>query len=105
MATKDDKIIENRVIHFIDEMKKTYTVKAVYIYGSHSKGNANEWSDIDVAVILPDFAENMFDMRLKLMKIAARIDDRIEPHPFKVEDFDASNPLVSEIKKYGILLS
>mgnify|MGYP002642278824 CR=1 FL=1 len=75
------------------------------IYGSYSKGNANEWSDIDVAVISPDFSEDMFDERLKLMKIAANIDDRIEPHPFRVEDFDKSNPLVSEIKKYGILLS
>jgi len=86
-------------------MRKGYRVHAAYIYGSHSKGNANVWSDIDVAVISPDFSENLFDERLRLMKIAANIDDRIEPHPFRVEDFDSSNPLANEIQKYGILIS
>ena len=57
-----------------------------------------------MAVISPDFSENLFDERLKLMKIAANIDDRIEPHPFRVKDFDSSNPLASEIQKHGILI-
>lgn len=104
MAARN-KMIKKCVIRFINELSKKYIVQTAYIYGSYSKGNANEWSDIDVAVISPDFSENMFDERLKLMKIAANIDDRIEPHPFRVEDFDRSNPLVSEIQKYGILLS
>ena len=43
--------------------------------------------------------------KLKLMKMAANIDDRIEPHPFRVEDFESSNPLPSEIQKHGILIS
>jgi predicted nucleotidyltransferase len=104
MAARN-KMIRKCVNRFINEMKNNYIVQAAYIYGSYSKGNANEWSDIDVAVVSPDFSENMFDERLKLMKIAANIDDRIEPHPFRVEDFDNSNPIVSEIQKYGILLS
>ena len=58
-----------------------------------------------MAVISPDFSDDLFEERLRLMRIAAFIDDRIEPHPFKAEDFESSNPLVSEIKKYGILLS
>ena len=97
--------IKNGVNRFIDELKKKYRVYAAYIYGSHSKGNATPWSDIDVAVISPDFSDDLFEERLKLMKIAAVIDDRIEPHPFKVKDFESSNPLVNEIQKYGILLS
>ena len=104
MAARTENIKDD-VKHFIDELRKKYRVHAAYIYGSHSKGNANAWSDIDVAVISPDFSDDLFDERLKLMRIAAFIDDRIEPHPFRVEDFESSNPLVSEIQKYGILLS
>lgn len=104
MATKT-KNIENEVNHFINELKKIYRVQAAYIYGSHSRGNASVWSDIDVAVISPDFSDDLFEERLKLMKMAANIDDRIEPHPFRVEDFDSSNPLASEIQKHGILVS
>jgi len=58
-----------------------------------------------VAVISPDFSDDLFEERLKLMKMAANIDDRIEPHPFRVEDVDSSNPLAREIQKYGILVS
>jgi len=104
MATKGQNI-ENNVNHFINELKKIYRVQAAYIYGSHSKGNANLWSDIDIAVISPDFSDDLFEERLRLMKMAAIIDDRIEPHPFRVEDFESSNPLASEIQKHGILIS
>ena len=96
---------KNEVNRFLNELRKKYRVYAAYIYGSHSKGNATVWSDIDVAVISPDFSDDLFEERLRLMRIAAFIDDRIEPHPFRVEDFESSNPLVSEIQKYGILFS
>jgi hypothetical protein len=36
------------------------------------------------------------------MQLAASIDDRIEPKPFKAELFDRNDPLVDEIKKTGI---
>jgi len=104
MAARTEKIDSN-VFQFLNVLKQKYNVYAAYIYGSYSKGNATAWSDIDVAVISSDFSENTFDERLKLMKIAANIDDRIEPHPFRVENFESSNPLVSEIKKYGIQIS
>ncbi|MFH1992494.1 MAG: nucleotidyltransferase domain-containing protein [Pseudomonadota bacterium] len=104
MATRTKNIEEN-VNRFINELRKKYRVQAAYIYGSHSRDNATVWSDIDVAVISPDFSEDLFAERLKLMKIAAMIDDCIEPHPFRVEDFESSSPLTSEIKKYGILIS
>lgn len=104
MAEGTENIIDD-VKRFIDELRKKYRVHAAYIYGSYSKESANVWSDIDVAVISPDFSDDLFEERLRLMRIAAFIDDRIEPHPFRVEDFESSNPLVREIQKYGILLS
>ncbi len=36
------------------------------------------------------------------MQLAASIDDRIEPKPFKTELFDHNDPLVDEIQKNGI---
>ncbi len=104
MAAKTENI-ENNVSRYINELRKQYRVQAAYIYGSHSRGNAAAWSDIDVAVISPDFSDDLFEERLKLMKIAAIIDDRIEPHPFGVEDFESDDPLASEIQKHGILIT
>ncbi len=100
MASKND--IENSVTHFLMGVKKKYRVKAAYIFGSHAKGSAGVWSDVDVAVISPDFSDNLYETRLELMRIAVKIDDRLEPHPFKDELFNDNDPLVSELKDHGI---
>ena len=36
------------------------------------------------------------------MRLAAQIDERIEPHPFTPQDFNANDPLVSEIQRTGV---
>lgn len=43
----------------------------------------------------------MVEMQLELMRLRRKIDSRIEPHPFRESEFDISNPIVSEIMKYG----
>jgi uncharacterized protein len=80
-------------------------VDAAYLYGSQAVGSARPWSDIDVAVVSPDFSEDLFQERLELMYVAAAIDDRIEPYPFTIERFNLNNPLVSEIRRTGIRLA
>ena len=77
-------------------------IEAAYVYGSQVKGTATQWSDIDLAVISPDFSPDLSQERLALMHLAAQIDDRIEPHPFTPQDFNASDPLASEIRKTGV---
>jgi predicted nucleotidyltransferase len=70
------------------------------LFGSYAKGNFNEDSDIDIAVVFEDF-NNTMDMQLELMRLRRKIDSRIEPHPFREIDFEPSNPIVNEILKYG----
>ena len=67
-------------------------------------GLAQPWSDIDVAVVSPDFSEDLFEERLTLMQWAAAIDDRIEPQPFTPDRFGPNNPLASEIARRGVRL-
>ncbi len=70
------------------------------LIGSYAKGNFNEDSDIDIAVILKDY-NNLIDVQLDLMRLRLSIDSRIEPHPFRERDFEITNPVVHEIVKYG----
>ncbi len=72
----------------------------VILFGSYAKGNFNDDSDIDIAVVLKDYS-NLIDMQLELMRLRRKIDSRIEPHPFRESDFELSNPMVNEILKYG----
>ena len=94
--------IEGIVHRFIALIQKEILILRVFLYGSHAKGIAGKWSDIDLAVVSPDFSEDLFEERIKLMKLALGIDDRIEPNPFRPEDFNQNNPLVNEISKSGI---
>jgi uncharacterized protein len=94
--------IEGIIHRFIALIQKERLILRVFLYGSHAKGIAGKWSDIDLAVVSPDFSEDLFEERIKLMKLALGIDDRIEPNPFRPEDFNQNDPLVSEISKSGI---
>ncbi len=94
--------IEVNVRKFLTEAGQWRRIKAAYLYGSYAKGLASKWSDIDIAVISTDFSDDLFEERVALMRIAARIDDRIEPYPFLEETFTDNNPLGNEIQKHGI---
>jgi predicted nucleotidyltransferase len=95
----------NIVKEFLAQVEgKGIHVESAYLYGSYVKGTANEWSDIDVAVISPDISEDNFDDMVSLTKIAVKIDSRIEPVPFRPEDFVDEDPLVWEIKREGIAI-
>jgi len=52
----------------------------------------------------PDFSEDLYEERLVLMRLAADLDDRIEPKPFRPEMFNSIKPLVDEIQKHGLKL-
>ena len=87
---------------FLAAARRQVRIEAAYLYGSQTKGTATEWSDIDVALISPDFSADLFQERLALMRLAAQVDDRIEPHPFRPQDFNLDAPLVSEIQRTGV---
>jgi uncharacterized protein len=94
--------IEKNVRRFIEEAGHLRRIKKAYLYGSHAKGMASKWSDIDIAVISNEFSDDLFEERISLMRIASRIDDRIEPYPFLETAFTSNNPLRDEIQKHGI---
>jgi len=97
--------ITKNVKKFLRAVKQSKRVEMAFVYGSWVKGRADKWSDIDVAVVSPDFSEDLFEERAWLMRLAATLDDRIEPHPFRPEDFNANHPLVSEIRRSGVRVS
>ena len=52
----------------------------VYLFGSYSKGNANPWSDIDVAVILPSLKdEDWLELSADLWHDVDKVSLLIEP--------------------------
>ena len=91
--------IAQKYINFL--IKNKYPIKNAYLYGSYIKGNFNENSDIDIAVVLDSLTDTTEEM-FKLMKHRRQFDLRLEPHPFLFKDFNRNNPFADEILKSGI---
>ena len=85
---------------YANAISVNYNYIRIFLFGSYSKGNFNDDSDIDIAVVFKDY-DNLIDMQLELMRLRRNIDSRIEPHPFRESEFELSNPIVNEIIKYG----
>ena len=85
MATIPNEIIEI-VKRYVAELEKNHiTIRDAIIFGSHRKGAAQEWSDIDVALVSPAFTGDRFDDRRRIVPMRRKIDNRIELIPFRPE--------------------
>lgn len=76
-------------------------LKALYLYGSYSKGGYTEDSDIDIAVVLERLSDNYFEDTPLLWKLKRKISNLIEP-VLLVEN--EKSPLYYDILKTGILI-
>ncbi len=72
------------------------------LFGSYVKGTADEWSDIDLALVTDSFVGDAFDFRFLLTKLARSIDPDIEPHPYLISEFNENNPMAVEILRNGL---
>jgi predicted nucleotidyltransferase len=81
-------------------VKSAFDYDKIILFGSYSKGNFNEHSDIDVAVVFGDY-DNHIQRQVELLKLTRHVDSRIEPHPFRKKDFNVNNPLAYEILLSG----
>ncbi len=77
------------------------SVKALYLYGSYSKGNFSDDSDIDIAVVVDRLNDDYFIDTPLLWKLRRKISNLIEPVLMVSDD---GNPLYTDIVKTGILI-
>jgi len=95
-------LIFDIVARYVSVVGKEIKVNKVFLYGSYAKGSQRSDSDIDVAVISSDFSGDRIEDQFKLMKYRRKIDLRIEPMPFRPEDFNPDDPFVREIIETGL---
>jgi len=74
---------------------------SVYLYGSYSKGTANENSDIDLAIVVPRLDGDYMATSAKLWRLTMDINTLIEP--ILIEECHPS-PLYEDILRTGVLV-
>ena len=103
-----DQEIRAIIKNFINDLiVKGIRVEKAVLYGSYATRKVRPDSDIDIAIISPDFGQDRFNEGKLLMQIAWRIDPRIQPIPISSESYkkDTWLPLIYEIRKRGIEIS
>jgi predicted nucleotidyltransferase len=75
------------------------------LFGSFARGDAGEWSDIDLVVVAPEF-DDEYDCTVaqKLWGATGSADDRIEPVPCGETEWetDGRRPLLTIARREGI---
>ncbi len=101
MYSKNDAIIHSR--HFINLLrKKGITVNMAYLFGSCASGSAREGSDIDVAVVSPDFSGFRFDDLGKIAQCKLQSNSDLDVIPIAEKDFSTNDPFAKEIITSGV---
>ncbi|MDD3014555.1 MAG: nucleotidyltransferase domain-containing protein [Candidatus Gastranaerophilales bacterium] len=102
------KHIEKIVKNFIKSVEeRNIKIEAVFLFGSYAKNTADENSDIDIAVISPDFGKDFFDECVSLKEISEKIDFDISPRAYSLEEYNNAKEgdfLYQEIIKKGKLI-
>lgn len=103
-----DNVLDKRIIKSVSTFKQAliaagYKIDGVYIFGSQAKGGQHQWSDIDVAVVSPDFNDETTNYFVKLSQLSWKIDEAIEPHAIHPDELkNKYSTFAHEVKKYGI---
>jgi predicted nucleotidyltransferase len=83
---------------------KNISIKKVILYGSYVNGTSDQDSDIDLAIISPDFGKDSFDEAIMLRKLTRKINLDISPRPYSVKQYQVAEKgdfLYDEIIRKG----
>jgi predicted nucleotidyltransferase len=102
-----DSEIRDVVIKFVNVLaSKGVRVDKAVLFGSCSSGSFSSVSDIDIAIVSPDFGKDRFEEGKLLFQTAWRVDPRIEPVPISSEAYEHDTwvPLIYEIREKGLVI-
>ena len=77
------------------------------LFGSFALGRADEWSDIDLIVLAPEFDEPYEMALVKQLWRATVTDNRIEPIPCGEHEWetDGSRPILEIARNEGVIIA
>ena len=86
----------------LHELKSTLRVDKLILFGSYVSGRPQKWSDIDLAVISPDFSDIPIWRRQEMLAEALPESDvRLSPIGYSPEDLAKPTPFLREIIRTG----
>ena len=98
----DKKTVREIAEKYAEEVKKILNPTAIVVFGSYINGSPNEWSDIDIAVIVRDFKGNWLETASYLCGLKRRVSLDIEPH--MMDEASDRSGFLAHVKKTGEII-
>lgn len=89
---------------FLQVVDQRFPVLQAYLLGSYATGRAGPDSDVDLVVISEAFSSQRFEDNVALGVLTWGIDTRIEPVALRPEALQADTPLMSAVRRQGLLV-
>jgi predicted nucleotidyltransferase len=97
--------VKNTIDRYLKALNRhNIPISEAILFGSYARGNYQEWSDIDIALVSEIFVGDRIDDKDKIRKITLSVSSEIEVIPFSPKEFHLRNPLAKEILTTGIKL-
>jgi uncharacterized protein len=98
--------IENIISLFVHNLRVLgIDVQKIFLYGSYARGEAKNYSDIDVAVVSPSFRNlDIFERQEILSKAHHQFGEPLEPIGLTPEQVKEKRGFAREILETGILI-
>ena len=97
------------VRQYLDALAKVgIHARRAVLFGSHAKGTADQWSDIDLVVIAPELEPpTNRELVNKLWELRATTDSRVEPIPCGQCEWetDQSRPILEIARREGVFVA
>ena len=103
MAKTDDQLMD-LLSTYIEVLRKTIRLERVILYGSYAEGHPRLGSDLDLAVISPDFGgDRLADLQLLCHAIPGHFEVEVEALAYTPEEYEEASSLdfLGQIKREG----
>jgi predicted nucleotidyltransferase len=88
-AANPNEVIRRTIEYLLQKIR----IEQAVLFGSHARGRADEWSDVDLAVISPDFARMSHDKVMDLLvDVSLTVDPSVEIRPYTPNDLKEARP-------------
>ena len=104
MAYTQDKVID-LARSFLHEAAKKHKISTAYLFGSYARGTQRDYSDIDIAVIIPSITQpdRYSEETFNIFHEAQEFNSLIEIVCFKEDEFNRDGEtIVKHIKREGV---
>lgn len=87
----DREPVETVIQKYVEVLRqRNIRVAQAILFGSHAVGNADEDSDIDLAIISPDLGHDRFFEAVMLKLLTEHVDTNLSPRPYSTGEVERS---------------